>query len=118
MLNDLTPISGVNKLLYGTILQLDIENKTFSTSKYFELPKHTINSTPTSELLLNFSETLSSAIAYEWNKDQLYNYTHFSFLSGGLDSRFNVLMANHLGYNGIHSLTFSESGTLDELIAT
>jgi len=50
-------------------------------------------------------------------KDLSYGYEHFQVLSGGLDSRLNVALAHHLGYDPGQTLTFTQSGTTEESCA-
>jgi len=38
------------------------------------------------------------AVRREWSKDKEYGYKMFSTLSGGLDSRANVMLARELGF--------------------
>jgi asparagine synthase (glutamine-hydrolysing) len=57
------------------------------------------------------------AIKLEYEKDLEYNYSHIATLSGGMDSRMNVMNAKKLGYSDILCVCFSQSTYLDEVIA-
>ena len=59
----------------------------------------------------------SEAIKREYEKDLEYNYSHIATLSGGLDSRTNVLNAKKSGYTDILCICFSQSNYMDEIIA-
>lgn len=61
-------------------------------------------------------ESFGIALELEYQKDLEYGYNHFATLSGGLDSRMNVMLANNSGYKN-DVFCFSESGYLDEEIS-
>jgi len=117
LLENLTPIKNVKKLRYGSYLHVNLVSNSKHIHHYYEFPTPNSIEFSNHNLLKSISQVISTAVQNEWSKDLEYNYDHFSFLSGGLDSRFNLLLANQLGYENINSLTFSESGTLDEKIA-
>ncbi len=117
MLSDITPIAEIKKIEPGSIFKLDIKSFKFFKKQYFQLEKSKANNASKNELIEEVDRLLISAVDREWNKDKEYGYDHFAFLSGGLDSRVNVILADKLGYKPSNLLTFSEEGTLDEMIS-
>jgi len=115
MLEDYTLIEGIKKLPPGSILtyyedQISIEN-------YF-----TLTSTPYIDdnekiIIEKLDQLFNDAIILEYSKDLEYNYSHIATLSGGLDSRMNVMCAKKMGFNNILCSTFSQNDYLDEKIA-
>jgi asparagine synthase (glutamine-hydrolysing) len=69
------------------------------------------------EIIKKIDELYQEAIRLEYDKDLEYNYSHIATLSGGLDSRMNVMNAKRVGYTDILCLCFSQGGYLDEVIA-
>ncbi len=57
------------------------------------------------------------SIKLEYNKDLQYGFSHFGHISGGLDSRLNVMLANELGYTNQTNITFGQDQSSDEQIA-
>lgn len=116
LLEDLTPIKQVKKLRYGSYQYIELSVNSSKTHHYYNFPYQNNCNFSLGDYLESLSTTLTNAVYNEWLKDIEYNYKHFCFLSGGLDSRFNALLAHKLGFRNINSLTFSEIGTLDENI--
>lgn len=118
LLEDITPIQGVKKLMHGSYLHVNFHENSSKLYKYYNLPSHSQKELTDRELMENIYEKIVKATKLEWEKDDEYNYDHFGFLSGGLDSRLNVLLASKLGYKNINTLTFSQTGTLDYKISS
>jgi asparagine synthase (glutamine-hydrolysing) len=57
------------------------------------------------------------SIQLEYQKDLQNGYNHLVHLSGGLDSRLNVMLASELGYKNQTNLTFGQDQSSDELTA-
>lgn len=114
MMENKTLVEGVYRLIGGE--RLSIKNNILSITNYCDFnttePKIE-NSNKAIELLNSQFEKL---IKLEYEKDVEYNYKHYATLSGGLDSRMNVMTANKLGYK-THNFCFSQSGYADHLIA-
>ena len=68
------------------------------------------------EAIDNLEDAFQTALDLEYEKDLEYGYSHLATLSGGLDSRMNVMLANSKGYKN-DLFCFSESDYLDERIA-
>lgn len=77
-----------------------------------------IDSKPSSnsQSIESLDETFSKAVRNEYEKDLEYGFKHIATLSGGLDSRFNVLNALKQGYRN-DVFCFSQSKYLDNRIA-
>lgn len=117
LLDDSMPIAEIKKIPYGTILEVDLNTFKVKTKPYFRLQKK-ISNQPKKEIIEKIDTLLKSSVRNEWEKDVQYNSKHFSFLSGGLDSRVNMLLAHELGYKEVTTLNFAEEGTSDHRIAS
>lgn len=116
LLDDSMPITEIKKIPYGSILKVDLKTFDFEINPYFKLQKKASGHTK-KQVIEKIDLLLKSSVKDEWEKDKQYGYDHFSFLSGGLDSRVNLLLAESLGYKNTHTLNFSEIGTSDQIIA-
>ncbi len=115
MLNEISYIEGVTKLLPGCYLEH--KNGKTKTTNYFHL-QNIKQTTDTKEQIIEKVDALfRQAIKREFEKDKEYNYRHIATLSGGLDSRMTVLMAHKMGYTDQLNFTFSQANYLDEQIA-
>lgn len=115
MLNDNTLVSEVKRLLPGNCLLY--ENNQVKVGSYFNLSE-VGKATGTKQQIINkIDELFCNAIKQEFEKDKEYGYKHIATLSGGLDSRMTVLVADKLGYKNQLNFTFSQSNYLDELIS-
>jgi asparagine synthase (glutamine-hydrolysing) len=114
MMQDETLVTGVRKLLAGKYLFL--KNAEIIMKEYFTFNnvEYSINSKK--EAIHRIDETINEAIKLEYEKDIEYNYNHIATLSGGLDSRVNVMLAYKLGYKN-KTFCFSEPNYLDEIIS-
>jgi asparagine synthase (glutamine-hydrolysing) len=74
------------------------------------------NSSSKKQLLQTLENYFINALQLEYKKDIEYNYSHFALLSGGLDSRMNVVLANKLGYKN-ETLCFSVPKYADDKIS-
>lgn len=114
MLHDFTLITEVKRLLAGTIL--NYKNDKIRLSEYFNLKNIEKTSDSKDQIIEKINELFTNAVRLEFEKDKEYNYKHIATLSGGLDSRMTVLVADKLGYKEQLNFTFSQSNYLDELI--
>lgn len=117
MLGDLTPVAEVKKIKPGTILSFDFLEFEIEEKEYCSLSGLIESDLDKTQIINEIDRLITHATNQEWQKDKEYGYDHFAFLSGGLDSRVNVMLASELGYKDISVLTFSEKNTLDEKIA-
>lgn len=114
MIESETLVQGITKLLGGKYVFLKkselIEKEYFS----FNNVEYTIHSKK--QAIERIDETIIEAIKLEYDKDIAYNYNHLATLSGGLDSRVNVMIADKLGYKS-KTFCFSEPNYLDATIS-
>ncbi len=110
------PITEVKKLLYGSVLTINLTTYKTEITKYFRLSRN-IEYNSKEEIIQEIDRLLISSVNEEWEKDQQYNYDHYAFLSGGLDSRVNIMLALELGFNNLTTLTFAHLGSRDQKIA-
>ncbi len=116
MLGDCTPVKNIKKLLAGHILTLDQYD--ISIESYYSLPNPNTDNPELSEaeyndLLERIDKTLKKSIKRVYAKDDEYGYKHCATLSGGLDSRLVIMLADKLGYKTL-CLTMGES-TCDDV---
>ena len=117
MLGDKTLCSGIHHLDPGTILTLSLETGNIHKEKYYELTSTPYIEDTEENIIKEIDKRFCKAIQREYNKDLEYGYQHVVTLSGGLDSRMTLVKGVMEGYKNIRTLTFSESGYLDEKIA-
>lgn len=115
MLNEISFIEGVNRLMPGCYLEL--KNCKSTISNYFHLKNIEQNSDSKKQIINKVDGLFQQAIQRGFEKDKTYNYKHIATLSGGLDSRMTVLMAHKMGYTDQLNFTFSQANYLDEQIA-
>ncbi len=116
MLNDITYEKNTKKLNYATILEID-KNFNRQEEQYFHYSKQENFDLSKQEIIEKINVLLMESVKTCWEKDVEYSYEHYSFLSGGLDSRVNLFLAKELGYKDVLTMTFSQSGSSDEKIA-
>lgn len=116
MLGDMTYEIKTKKLNYSTVLEV-ASNFVVKEVKYFQYVKSENFNLSKAEIIEKIDKLLLKSVNYCWQKNEEYKYSHYAFLSGGLDSRVNVFLAKELGYKTINTLTFSQSGSSDDLIA-
>lgn len=114
MIENKTLVSDVYRLLGGE--QLMVTPTSFNVSKYFDFNTIKATNTDSKKAIQKLDELFTDLITLEYEKDKEYGYEHFATLSGGLDSRMNVMAANKLGYQ-THNFCFSQSGYDDHKIA-
>lgn len=114
MIEDQTLIESVKKLNAGFYLKI-VEDKII-LEKYFNFNNIEYSITNKNMAINQLDDTFKNAILLEYQKDKEYNYKHLATLSGGLDSRLNVMLARALGFS-IDIFCFSQSNYLDEKIA-
>lgn len=114
LLESETLVQGITKLSAGKYVSL--KNSELKEKEYFSFNNvaHTIHSKK--EAIERIDETITAAIKLEYDKDIAYNYKHLATLSGGLDSRVNVMIAHKLGYRS-NTFCFSEPNYLDDVIS-
>lgn len=115
LLEDNTLVNEIKKVTAGSFvtIQYDGVSKTKYHSYYSEIMHNNI----TKDLIQELDFEFHNSLMYEYDLDRHNDYKHIATLSGGLDSRLNVMLAYKLGYNDITCLTFSEGYKSDELIA-
>lgn len=128
MLNNDTYIENAYKLFPGEYLNLlfNKENNSFKAQNLFY---HKLSNSPqlkgkSSQLIYEtyekYKETIKVIFEYDNFLIKYLNYKnkednskHFVFLSGGLDSRIVVGLANKLGYKNIAAINFAQSFSQD-----
>lgn len=116
MLGDTTYEKKTKKLNYSTILEVNLDFN-IKEKQYFKYEKKENHKLLKSEIIERIDELLLKSVKYCWQKNDEYKYSHYAFLSGGLDSRVNVFLAKELGYQSINTITFSQSKSSDDIIS-
>lgn len=114
MLEEQTLVLDVSKLLAGRYLKLNTHH--LILEEYFSFNTITEKITSKKEAIERLDFAFVTAIKLEYEKDKEYNYNHIATLSGGLDSRVNVMIAAKLGYKNT-TFCFSEPNYLDAVIS-
>ena len=115
MLDNHTLVDTVKRLAPGSILSY--QGGTITTKQYYRLDNTLYHTEPQTSITANLNALFSEAVTAEYDKDKEYGYRHIGTLSGGLDSRMNLLSARQLGYDDLYTVTCSQSHYLDETIA-
>lgn len=115
MLEDYTLIEQVKRLKPGHYIK--IENNRAQVNVYDVLSNDVLVNHSRKEIIDNLETLFKNSITLEYEKDLEYGYKHIASLSGGFDTRMNVMTARELGYDNILNMTFSQSGYWDEKIA-
>lgn len=115
MLEDYTLVKEIKKIKAGEYVQ--IAKGKFSNHSYHSYYREVEYTKISKNLLSELDFRFKNSINLEYSKDLNYNYEHIATLSGGLDSRLNVMLAHEYEYKDITALTFSEGYKSDELIA-
>ena len=115
MIGESTLIEGVKKIEPGTILSFD--SNSVEETKYFKISSYPIIDKSEDAIIEELDNLYIQALKSEYEKDLEYSYRHVTTLSGGLDSRMNVLNAHRLGFKDFLMICFSENDYLDETIS-
>jgi asparagine synthase (glutamine-hydrolysing) len=115
MLEDYTLVETVKRLLPGSILTY--KNGNVTVKQYYRLQNSISHKETKRTIIATLGDLFTKAIKAEYDKDVEYGYCHIGNLSGGCDSRMNVLSAKKLGYKDLHTITYSQSNYYDERIA-
>lgn len=112
-----TLIQEVKKLQAGTYLVIKDGKYEIKTYHRFRYNKYDLSALREDEIIEGIDQRFRKAVRLEFEKDKEYGYRHFGELSGGLDSRMTLWVANDLGYRNITAATYCKSGYIDEKIA-
>ncbi|MCF6147993.1 MAG: asparagine synthase [Candidatus Kuenenia sp.] len=115
MIEDFTLINEAKKLKPGNYLK--IEDGKFLCAQYHRFGTVDYRHDSKKKIIDTLDELFINAVKSEYEKDLEYGYKHIATLSGGLDTRMNVMTANKLGYRDILNITFAQSNYYDERIS-
>lgn len=114
MLENQTLVKGIFRLHAGEVIVL--KKGKVEIEKYHSFNDVSITVKTQKDAIDKLENAFQTALDLEYEKDLEYGYKHLATLSGGLDSRMNVVLANSKGYKN-DLFCFSESDYLDERIA-
>jgi asparagine synthase (glutamine-hydrolysing) len=115
ILKDHTLIDGIKRLSPGSILKFHEGH--ISIFQYYQLKNTPYIDLPDEQIIEELDRRFQAAIKSEYEKDLEYGYKHIATLSGGLDSRTNVLYGKKIGISTILTICFSQSNYADEKIS-
>lgn len=113
---DLTIVKEIRRLNYGSIINYQPQKKQIKEKQYFTFRRQ-ISQRPLSEIIEEADHLMIEAVREEWEKDRNNNYKHFGLISGGMDSRVNLLLARKIGFKQIDSYTYGNPDSSDVKIA-
>lgn len=116
VVEDKTYLDKVKRLRPSSTLSLSIKEFDIDV-QVKSLERRVDNSIGYKDAVNKMSDLLIDSLRNGIERNKKYNGRMISLLSGGLDSRWNVLFPIKEGVEKITTLTFSESNTLDESIA-
>ena len=117
VLLDHTPIKNVKKIMDGNVIILDLNDLMIHSHSYFEVTNLNPYSGNKKDAVDQLNYIFRNGIKLEYEKDIEFGMTHFSLLSGGLDSRMSVLTAVDQGYKPDDVFCFSQSDYFDQTIS-
>jgi asparagine synthase (glutamine-hydrolysing) len=114
MFENQTLINDIFRLGAGEYM--NINNGELIVDKYYNFNsiEYTISSKKKAFTVL--SESFEEVLKLQYQKDIEYNYNHIATLSGGLDSRLNVMISDSLNYKN-DVFCFSQSNYADDKIS-
>lgn len=114
MIENETLVNGIYRLHAGEFISIIKDN--LSVNKYHNFNNVNISINKSKEAIALLENSFNEALELEYEKDKEYNYAHLATLSGGLDSRLNIMLSHEKG-NKIDTFCFSQSNYLDNQIA-
>ncbi len=114
MIENNTLVNDLFKLNAGECIF--IKDDFYSIKKYHDFNNIEVNINDKNIAINRLEDIFIENIKLEYEKDKSSLYEHLATLSGGLDSRMNIVNANNLGYKP-HNFCFSQSKYLDEQIS-
>ena len=115
LIDENTLVNEVKRLLPGSFALW--KNSQLKTKKYYQFKKN-IKPIQMNEAIEEVDSLFTELVSLGFKKDQEAGYSHFSTLSGGLDSRMVNFIAKKKGCKEILALTFGQTGSLDVKIAS
>jgi len=115
LLDDHTLVSEIKKVTAGHYVYVNKEG--VKIEKYHDYYRKVLYNKLTNDLVEELNSKFKRSIELEYEKDKEYGFEHLATLSGGLDSRLNVMLANKYGYHNVSCVTFSEGFKSDEMVA-
>jgi len=115
LLGDQTLAEDINRLQAGEFIQVD-NNNSIKVDRYIDYNNVQLSSKNESQFIEELDHIFLHALKLEYEKDKSYQYQHIGTLSGGLDSRMNIMLGEALGYS-TYQFCFSQSAYQDEIIA-
>lgn len=111
-----TTVKEIKRLNYGSTLVFDPVQGKCQESSYFKF-KREEKKLSLPEVIEEMDRLLVDAVKEEWEKDSANNYEHFGLISGGMDSRVNLMLAKSLGFERINTYTYGDPESSDIKIA-
>lgn len=110
-----TFVKEIERLPAGSYIKYDVSGLKLELKSYYEIDNEPLDLTE-AEFMERLKEDFFKAVD-RGMRTTTYSYSPLVALSGGLDSRACIAVANKLGYSHIHSLTFAEADSEDAIYA-
>lgn len=117
MPDERTYVTDIFRLLYGRYIVIGKDKFEIKQYYKFENNKFDLSRHSEEEIVEELDKRFVKAVLLEYNKDKEYGYRHLTQMSGGLDSRMSLIVAQENGFDDIDAMTYEQSGSLDEKIA-
>ncbi|MCB9202671.1 MAG: hypothetical protein H6604_06460 [Flavobacteriales bacterium] len=118
VLENNTIVNEIKRLHSCEYIEIDLYKKDISIRSYFDLSSINYDENKTLDTFTDeFNEVFKNAISQEYSYDVDKNKKSFSLLSGGLDSRVNIMMARKLGFTINQTMCFSQKDYFDHSIS-
>ena len=115
MIENVTLVSEIRKLKAGQYLTCEAGK--VQVGEWVRLCNEPYLTDSKEDIIERVDDLFKQAVAMQYDKDRACGYDHLATLSGGLDSRMNVMVAHELGYRPQVTMTFSQSDYMDMKIA-
>jgi len=111
-----TTVKEIKRLNYGCTLQYNPFANDCVEKSYYKFKREERN-LQLSDVIDEMDGLLLNAVREEWEKDREYGYHHFGLISGGMDSRVNLMLAKSAGFDKINTYTYGDPNSSDVKIA-
>ena len=111
-----TTVKEIKRLNYGSTLVFNPSQEKCEENSYYKFQRE-VKPLALPEIIEEMDRLLISAVQVEWEKDTTNGYEHLGLISGGMDSRVNLMMAKVLGFEKINAYTYGDPKSNDVKIA-
>jgi asparagine synthase (glutamine-hydrolysing) len=119
IVEDWTLLNEVRHLMPCSVVRCSSSLSGLTSTRYHRWREKPTFAGSRVECVDRFDTLIRSAVSSEWQVDRLLGKASYAFLSGGLDSRLNVMIAHDMGLTGpsLLTITFGTSSGSDARVA-